>query len=123
LGDDWRRRVKEYAARLIHLRTGHDALAVNDTAFLHTDFNDGKRVLVWRRGAAGSDQQVVVVANFSDYGTPDPFRPGAEYVVLNWPAAPVGRRWREVTQDRDVPPGDAGREPIFPWEAKVYALV
>jgi 1,4-alpha-glucan branching enzyme len=122
LGDDWRRRVKEYAARLVKLRTSYDALAVNDVAFLHVDFNDGKRVLVWRRGTAESDRQVVVVANFSDFGTPDPFGPGAEYVVPNWPPTPPGKRWREVPQDRDVPPADVGREPIFPWEAKVYAL-
>jgi hypothetical protein len=65
----------------------------------------------------------VVVANFSDYGTPDPFRAGAEYLIQNWPVAPAGRRWREVPQERDVAARDAGREPIFPWEAKVYALV
>ena len=41
----------------------------------------------------------------------------------NWPATPPGRRWREVTQDRDVPREWVGREPIFPWEAKVYAAV
>jgi hypothetical protein len=69
------------------------------------------------RGAAGREDPVVVVANFSDV-TP----PGSEYVVPNWPATPVGRRWREVTQDRDVPGAWIGREPLFPWEAKVYAL-
>jgi hypothetical protein len=63
-----------------------------------------------------------VVANFSDFGTPNPFISGAEYFVPNWPAAPPGRRWREVPQDRDIPPEKVGREPIFPWEAKVYAL-
>jgi pullulanase len=122
LGDDWRTRIKEYVSRLIHLRSTYDALAVNDTEFIHVDCNDGKRVLVWRRGPAGSAQQVVVVANFSDFGTPDPFTPRAEYVVPQWPATPVGKRWREVPQDRDVPPNKVGREPIFPWEAKVYAL-
>ena len=122
LGDTWRTRVKDYVARLIKLRTSYVALAVNDNNFLHVDFNDGKRVLVWQRGLAGSDQQVVVVANFSDYGTPDPFSPGAEYVVPNWPATPAGKHWREVSQERDVNPSQVGREPIFPWEAKVYAL-
>jgi glycosidase len=122
LGEPWRARVKDYAARLIQLRTSYDALSVNDTAFLHVDFNDGKRVLVWRRGTADSGSQVVVVANFSDYGTPDPFNPATEYVVPNWPATPPGKRWREWPQDRDVAQGKAGREPIFPWEAKVYAL-
>jgi hypothetical protein len=42
--------------------------------------------------------------------------------VANWPTLPAGRHWREITQDRDVPLVWAGREPIFPWEAKVYAL-
>lgn len=32
LADDRRQRVKDHAARLIHLRTRHDALSVNDTA-------------------------------------------------------------------------------------------
>jgi 1,4-alpha-glucan branching enzyme len=122
LGDEWRKHLKTYVSRLVKLRTSHDALAANETSFIHVDFNDGKRVLVWRRGVEGSDKQVVVLANFSDYGTPDPFSPSAEYVVPNWPALPSGRRWREVPQDRDVAPEQAGREPIFPWEAKVYAL-
>ncbi len=30
LGDDWRTRIKEYASRLIKLRTSYDALTVND---------------------------------------------------------------------------------------------
>jgi pullulanase len=122
LGDDWRTRIKEYVARLIQLRTTYDALAVNDIDFIHVDFNDNKRVLAWRRGQPGSDQQVVVLANFSDFGTPDPMNPSAEYVVPNWPATPPGKHWREVPQARDIPPEKIGREPIFPWEAKVYAL-
>jgi hypothetical protein len=65
----------------------------------------------------------VVVANFSDFRTANETSPTAEYVVPNWPATPAGRRWREVTQARDVPPSRVGREPIRPWEARVYALV
>jgi len=122
LGDLWRARIKDYVARLIKLRTTYDALSVNDTDFIHVDFNAGKRVLVWRRGSPGSDKQVVVVANFSDFGTQDPFNAGSEYVVPNWPATPSGKRWREAAQDRDIPAAKVGREPIFPWEAKVYAL-
>jgi pullulanase len=118
LDDDWRSRVKDHVGRLVRLRTTADALAVNDVEVLHADL-DGKRVVVWRRGRAGSDQQVVVVANFSDYTTPS--GPFAEYVVPSWPPTPPGRRWREVTQARDVPPEWVGREPIFPWEAKVYS--
>jgi glycosidase len=116
--ESWRRRIFEYVARLVHLRKTSDALAVNDTAFIHTDFNDGKRVLVWQRGNQG-DRLVVVVANFSDYGTP----PGSEYRVPHWPATPPGKRWKEVTQCRLVPPDWVGREGIYPWEAKVYTLV
>src|SRR5207245_2592824 len=72
LGDDWRTRIRAYVSRLIKLRTTYDALAVNDTDFIHVDFNDGKRVLVWRRGQPGADTQVVVVANFSISPLPTP---------------------------------------------------
>ena len=120
--DPWRQQVLEYVARLVKFRTRSDALAVNDTKFIHVDFNDGKRVLVWQRGRDGVDDPVVVVANFSDFGTANAFSPGAAYVVSNFPATPTGKRWREIGQDREVPNGQAGREPIFPWEAKVYAL-
>jgi hypothetical protein len=78
--------------------------------------------MAWRRGAAASASQVVVVANFSDFATPDADQPHAEYVVPNWPAAPSNRRWREVPQERWVDEARAGREPLYPWEAKVYAL-
>jgi 1,4-alpha-glucan branching enzyme len=123
LDDDWRRRLCDYVARLVALRTTSDALSVNDTAFIHADFTDGRRVLAWRRGPAGAADAVVVVANFSDFETADPFDPTSEYRVAGWPEAPAGRRWREVTQQRDVPAEWAGREPIFAWEAKVYTLV
>ena len=64
--------------------------------------------------------QVVVVANFSEFSS---WGAGSdEYRVPNWPATPPGKRWREATQDRDVPPGWVGREALFPWEAKVYVL-
>ncbi len=119
LADDWRARINVYVARLIHLRTSSDALAVNDVNFLHVDFNDAKRVLVWQRGTPGSAAQVVVVANFSDYVSPGGL--SGEYIVPGFPAPPAGQRWREVPQDRFA--DQAGREPIFPWEAKVYALV
>ncbi|MEH1839806.1 MAG: alpha-amylase family glycosyl hydrolase [Nostoc sp.] len=116
--DDWRQRIFQYVARLVRLRKTYAALAVNDTQFIHVDFNDGKRVLVWQRGNK-ADQLVVVVANFSDYGTPV----GSEYRVPNWPATPVGKQWQEITQERIVPSEWVGTEGIFPWEAKVYALV
>ena len=93
-----------------------------ETDFIHTDFNDGKRGLVWKRGGNTQDP-IVVVANFSDYQTPNGLSdPNAEYVVSNWPQTPPGRSWREVTQKREVLPSQIGREPIFSWEAKVYKL-
>jgi len=117
MNEDWRRRIFQYVARLVRFRTSSHALAVNDTQFIHVDFNEGKRVLVWQRG--NGNELVVVVANFSDYGTP----PGSEYRVPNWPATPGGKQWKEITQDRMVPADWVGREGIIPWEAKVYALV
>ncbi len=120
--DFWRQRLFDYVARLVRFRTAYEALAVNDTTFIHVDFHDGKRVLVWQRGRESSGQLTVVVANFSDFGTPSPFAPGSEYVVPHWPSTPPGKSWREITQDREVPREWVGREPIFPWEAKVYAL-
>jgi 1,4-alpha-glucan branching enzyme len=122
LQEDWRGRIKDYVTRLVKLRTTNDALASNDTDFIHIDFFQ-KRVLAWRRGQPGSDKMVVVLANFSDYGTPDAFNPGSEYRVNNWPATPPGKHWKEITQQRDIPSEWVGREPIFPWEAKVYTLV
>jgi pullulanase len=119
LNEDWRARIKDYVARLIKFRTTNDALAVNDTSFIHIDL-DAKQVLAWQRGQPGSDQVVVVVANFSDFTTPP--SPSAEYIVHNWPSTPPGRRWREISQDRDVPPEWVGREPIFAWEAKIYTM-
>jgi glycosidase len=122
LQEPMRQSIFAYVSRLVKLRTSHPALGVSDTDFIQADFGDNKRVLAWKRGTAGQDP-VVVVANFSDYATPNGLTdPNAEYVVANWPATPVGRSWREVTQQRAVAPAQVGREPIFPWEAKVYVL-
>lgn len=116
-----RKDLFKYVARLVRLRTGHAALAGDDVNFFHVDFGDQKRVVAWRRGPASDP--VVVVANFSDYTTPNALSSGAEYIVPHWPATPAGRHWSEVTQERDVPTGRHDREPIFAWEAKVYRLV
>jgi pullulanase len=116
LKDDWRQRIFQYVARLVNFRKSAEALAVNDTQFIHVDFSEGKRVIVWQRGNQ-SDRLVVVVANFSDYGSPN-----GEYHIPNWPPTPPGKQWQEITQARTVPPEWVGREGIFPWEAKVYAL-
>jgi 1,4-alpha-glucan branching enzyme len=123
LADPWRRDVFDAVARLVKLRTTSDALAVNETEFIHVDFTDGKRVLAWRRGRPGVDGPVVVLANFSDWRSDRHGAPPFEYRVANWPRTPAAKRWHEVTQDRDVPAEWVGREPIYPWEAKVYALV
>jgi glycosidase len=121
MNDDWRQRIFNYVARLVRFRTTSEALATNDTNFIHVDFNEGKRVVVWQRGTG--DRIVVVVANFSDYGTPNTEDPNAKYSVPNFPTLPANMYWQEVTQNRMVPGEWAGKEPIFPWEAKVYASV
>jgi hypothetical protein len=108
-------------ARLVKLRTTSAALAVNETTFIHGDFTAGRRILAWQRGNPQLGPTVVVVANFSDWGTAEPQNPAAEYRVPNWPATPPGTRWREVTQGRDVREEWVGREPVYPWEAKVYS--
>jgi 1,4-alpha-glucan branching enzyme len=118
--EPWRRRIFEMVARLVRFRTESSALGNNDTQFIHVDFEEGKRVVVWRRGGPLQDP-VVVVANFSGWGS-DVNRPNAEYRVPNWPATAPGRAWREISQGLPVPADWVGREPIYPWEAKVYAL-
>ena len=121
LGDEWRRDIFTAVARLVRLRTGSAALAMNDTAFIHSDFTDGKRAIAWQRGRG--NELVLVVANFSDYATPNPDNLEAAYVVAGWPETPPGKGWHEVLTDRAIPPEQAGKEPIGPWDAKVYALV
>lgn len=64
-----------------------------------------------------------MVANFSDYTTPNALSLGAEYVVHHWPDTPSGKHWFEMTQDRHIRTGQHDRESIFAWEAKVYHLV
>ncbi|KAK5674260.1 hypothetical protein LTS10_012998 [Elasticomyces elasticus] len=119
----WRKRLFHYVARLIKFRTEAFALSMNETRFIHYDFTPGRRVIVWARGMPGGPDQVVVVSNFSAWGTSDPTSPTAEYRVNNWPELPHRRKWYEVTAARDVPTGWAGREPLYPWEAKVYAMM
>ncbi len=113
----WRRSVLDSVKRLIALRKTHPALGVNDTTWLHTDFTPGRRVIAWQRGS--DENPVVVVANFSDFQTADPFDARSEYVIPNWPCRD-DFAWQEVAQGREIPPGWIGREPLFPWEAKVY---
>ncbi|GCE31605.1 hypothetical protein KDA_70890 [Dictyobacter alpinus] len=121
--DPWRARIVDHVTRLVRLRTKAEELWSNETTFIHSDFSEGKRVMAWIRGEIGSRTMLVVVANFSDYMTPDASSKSAEYRINNWPELPEGMRWKEITQDRKVSVEWAGREPIFPWEAKVYAVV
>ncbi len=118
-GDDnaWRRDVLSSVKNLIGVRKTHPALGVNDTKWLHSDFTPGRRVMAWQRGS--DDNPVVILANFSDFQTDDPFNPSSEYVVPNWPR-PNDFAWKEVSLNRNVGAGWIGREPLFPWEAKVY---
>jgi hypothetical protein len=120
--DPWRKELFEYVSRLVKFRIASESLSVNETEFIHVDFSQGKRVLVWRRGRLNSVHPVVVVANFSDWGS-DTRNPSAEYRIPNWPDVPDPNKWIEVTQDRKVDPDWVGREPIYPWEAKVYTLM
>jgi 1,4-alpha-glucan branching enzyme len=106
--ESWRQEIFQYVSRLVKLRTSHDALAVNDTDFIHVDFNDNKRVLVWQRGIAASGNVIVVVANFSDFETQNADS-GGEYIIPTFPQAPAGKQWYEVTQHRMVASPWAGR--------------
>jgi pullulanase len=121
LDDGWRTQLKNYVARLIQLRTNSAALAVEDNNVFFTDFN-GKQVMAWTRGNEATSDLIVILANFSDYGTPDPADPSSQYIVSNWPATPPGRSWSEITQGLPVSPDSIGKEPIYPWDAKVYRL-
>ena len=115
----WRVRVHDHVRALCRLRATHPSLGMNDTDVFHRDFGNGKRVLAWRRGLLSNP--VVVVANFSDWGT-NPSVPGAEYRVPNWPATPPGKTWFEVTTNTSVPADWVGRWGLLPWDAKVYVL-
>jgi pullulanase len=117
----WRLKLKTYVANLTRLRTTSEALAASDNNVFFTDFN-GKQVMAWTRGNQGTKDLVVVLANFSDYGSPNPLDPSSQYLVTNWPATPAGGSWREITKGRAVPLDWIGKEPIYPWEAKVYQL-
>lgn len=110
----WRQALFGYVARLVKFRTTCPALGVDDTDFFHVDHSRGARIMAWTRGGLGQDP-VVVVANFSDHATD-----GNEYKIPNWPNK-TKPGWREVTQDRDVPPEWVAREPLMAWEAKVYS--
>ncbi|KAK3694413.1 putative alpha amylase, catalytic domain subfamily [Podospora appendiculata] len=111
----WRQELFGFVANLVKFRTACPALGEDDTDFFHVDQSRGGKIMAWRRGQIGEGKfPVVVVANFSDEDTPGP-----TYVVPNWPDQDKPG-WREVSQQRHVPPEWVGREPLLQWEAKVY---
>jgi hypothetical protein len=109
LEEPWRCERFTFVSRLVRLRTSSDALAANDTEFIHWDEADGRRVVAWTRGA---DASVVVVANFSDWSSD-----GADYDVSGFPDAAA---WWDVGHDRAVEPGRAGHDMLAPWDVNVY---
>jgi len=99
-----RQELFNYVARLVKLCTSHPTLSVNDTVFIHHDFSEDKRVVVWKRGSDANP--VVVVANFSDFTTP--FAPGAQYGVLCAKLAAYSR-WTSMVRS-DAKPSHYQRE-------------
>jgi len=116
VSDPWRQDLFAFVARLVRLRTTAPALARNECQVIHADTTEGRLVVAWQRGV--SPDLVVVVANFSSFISEG--GPTGEYVIPAWPAQP-GLVWTEVSQNA-APRAVAapGREPVFPWEAKVY---
>ena len=123
LEEPLRRRVFDYVARLVQLRTSSRG-PVRQRHRVHP-----RRLRRRQAGAGlaagrdpGSGNQVVVVANFSDFDS------GRARAATNT-ACRTGRRRRREALARGHPgrgtcrPEWVGREAVFAWEAKVYALV
>jgi pullulanase len=125
LNDSWRKELFFEVSRLVALRKRSAALGSDTVNFIHWDHSGNRQIVAWTRG--GEDGlPVLVVANFSDV-KPE----GEKYEVTGWQNLPSKKdektvKWREVTQGsegslgRSVPADWIGREPLFPWEAKVY---
>jgi pullulanase len=107
--DPWRTELFNYVANLVRFRQECPVLGDDDTQIIHVD----GPIMAWTRGTTGN-APVVVVANFGGNDTQ-----GSQYLVQNWPDQNIGG-WREVTQDRDVPPEWVGKEPLYHWEVKIY---
>ncbi|HEY3997730.1 MAG TPA: alpha-amylase family glycosyl hydrolase [Candidatus Xenobia bacterium] len=102
LEEPWRAELFADVSRLVRLRTVHDALAVNDTEFIHWD--DDQNVAVYLRGTLPN--AVAVVVNFSDFSSD-------HYDIPAWPE---GLRWFEVLEEQWVERCTR----IEPWSARVY---
>ena len=126
--DAWRREVFDCVRRLIKLRKNNPALCEDEVDIIHHDFDergDGRKIMAWVRGGKGRNLPVVVLANFSG-AKPDE----QEYRVPNgWPEVKTWNgkevKWREIIEGtgdkaREVPPEKVNKEPLLPWEVKVY---
>jgi pullulanase len=113
LQEPWRRRVFDHVARLVRFRTRSAALAVNDTEFIHVDFEEGKRVLAWKRGRPGVDDPVVVVARST------PLLSTAWQTGRRFPRTGAGARSRRIATCRSYGPAvnrsSRGRPRSTPW--------
>lgn len=117
LEDVWRKDIHNYVKNLIHFRKETKALQTDEVKFIHVDCDEKKKIIVWQRDF--ENEKVVVVANFSDYITPNALAEKSEYVILNFPKLKIGQSCYEITQNREIIK-KIGKESIFPWEAKVY---
>lgn len=119
LDDIWRKNIYNYVKRLIHFRENTKALQTDEVEFIHIDCDDTKKIIAWQRDF--NQEKVVVVANFSDYITPNALSEKSEYLIPRFPVLEIGQSCYEITQNREVGSG-IGKETIFPWEAKVYLI-
>lgn len=126
LGDQWRREVFTKVSRLAKFRQESEALSHENLEFLQMEISEEKKLAVWQRGSG--ENIVITVANFSNYTTPEAGNSEGQEIIENWPKfdgypTPLGKKWVEITSARDVSNDWIGKEPVYPWEAKVYALV
>jgi len=105
------RELFEFIQRMTYLRNTRSPLQQNSCRFLHQDFEDGKKLMVYQRGEG--PRQVIVVANFSNKFIPD-------YLIPNWPEL-EGRcfEWTHQYYPENVFSGHF-KENIYPFEVKVY---
>ena len=117
-GDEnkWRKELFECVARLVDLRKSEPALTnlkKGSTSFIYHNEDGGRQVWAWVRGK-DPKPKVVVVVNFSDVDFSN-----AEYEINSFPDS-RGLGWKEVITGKPAP--NAGKEPLKPWDAKVYAV-